>query len=217
MENLSRKKQIYIQLLALLLEKNEDELKELKELSELQEKKKRRVPKTVNAESEYPVVAPRAVAPNTENAEPEYPSSITITPISGNHRNKSWIDFEEQLTINSHNDSNWNWDDEKGNSTRPGGWFAFWFIASSMRPEGKFIIHRVNDVKSPSHRLSSWSQNVGQGNRNVLQLSAPIFELTEDEWKKMGGPKKKQGTYRIKFENWKHFMTELTQRYVNRI
>ena len=194
MENLSRKNQIYIQLLASLLEKNEDELKELKEFSELQEKlKKRRVPKTVNAESEYPAVAPPAVAPNTENAEPEYPSSITITPISGNHRNKSWIDFDEQLTINSHNDYNWNWDDEPGNSTRPGGLFAFWLIASSMRPEGKLIIHIVNDFKSPSHRLSSWSQNVGQGNRNVLQLSAPIFELTEDEWKKMGGSKEKTG------------------------
>ena len=57
------------------------------------------------------------------------------------------------------------------------------------------------DVHSPSKRLPSWSCNVGQSDRNVLELTdKPIYEGTAIEWKKYLGYKDNynvQGTIHI--------------------
>jgi hypothetical protein len=51
------------------------------------------------------------------------------------------------------------------------------------------------NVKPPSARLPSWSRNVGQGDRNVLELSHPMLEISWIEWQLMKGPESKMGTY----------------------
>jgi len=59
----------------------------------------------------------------------------------------------------------------------------------------KVIIHKIVGVKPPTERLPSWSKNVGQGDRNVLELSDPLLEITWTEWQLLGGPECKMGTY----------------------
>ena len=59
----------------------------------------------------------------------------------------------------------------------------------------RVVIHQIVDVKPPSARLPSWSRNVGQGDRNVVELSHPMLEISWIEWQLMAGPESKMGTY----------------------
>jgi hypothetical protein len=44
--------------------------------------------------------------------------------------------------------------------------------------------------------LSSWSKNVGQGSRNVLELGPALLEISWEEWLAMSGPQNRMKTYR---------------------
>jgi hypothetical protein len=120
---------------------------------------------------------------------------LTITPISGDNKKKSNIDYKEILDT-----LNWMWDDSQYNSTCPGDLFAFLFTKHKNRPlnEQKLVFHEVKTVKDPSHRLPSWSSNVGQTNRQVLNLSPPLFEISLNEWIQNGGHGECRGTYHPK-------------------
>ena len=84
------------------------------------------------------------------------------------------------------------WDDTKFNNSEANTTlFAFVFNNEYVR------FHIIERVLSPSNRLASWSQNVGHGDRNVLELSNMIYEMDWDVWLKLGGHKKVQGTTRI--------------------
>ena len=113
---------------------------------------------------------------------------ITITPISGKPNTedgkRARRDFKEQQERNSHlidGDMFWCWDDSKSNKSIPGDLFAF------FHSKKKLTIHRIEKVKKPIDRLSSWSDNVGQGDRNVLELSAPLETFSMEEWRAMNG------------------------------
>lgn len=72
------------------------------------------------------------------------------------------------------------WDDDKHNNTKPGDMFGFYKGGDCVE------IHRVETVHDPSHRLPSWSDNVGQLSRNVLMLSCPMCAIPWSEWIKFG-------------------------------
>jgi len=114
---------------------------------------------------------------------------LTITPISKDVKNKACIDYTEQEKRTSMQGYKWCWDDSKYNKARKGEYFAFLFF------EKRVIIHKIEDVKPPSERLDSWSSNVGQQGRQVLELSNPLKELTWREWLTLDGPTAKQCTY----------------------
>jgi hypothetical protein len=116
---------------------------------------------------------------------------LTITPINKLLKSKSNIDFREQLERTFTGELNWCWDDSKYNKAKVGEYFAFMFYGV------KVIIHKILAVKSPSERLPSWSQNVGQTDRNVLELSGPLKELSWNEWLENDGPLAHLGTYTI--------------------
>ena len=119
---------------------------------------------------------------------------ITITPIGSSKKSsKAKIDYEEQLELTNVNKI-WCWDDSEYNKALKGELFAFYF-PKTKDYIGKVIIHRITSVKDPCNRLSSWSSNVGQQDRNVLELTDPLEEFTMDEWIKIDGLMKKQGTY----------------------
>jgi hypothetical protein len=99
---------------------------------------------------------------------------LTITPISKNVRSKANIDFREQWMRTRTGELNWCWDDTKYNKAKIGEYFAF------FHHKNKVVIHKILAVKPPSQRLPSWSSNVGQGDRNVLELSDPLMEIS---WK----------------------------------
>jgi hypothetical protein len=104
-------------------------------------------------------------------------SYITITPISGSEKNKAYIDYEEQKNryMNGHA---FMWDDSKYNNSKVNDYFAFFLVESKKKPIGSLILHKILNIKSPENRLSSWHNNIGQANRNVLILSEPLCEIS---------------------------------------
>ena len=116
-------------------------------------------------------------------------SHLKISPISKDIKSPSFIDYNEQLERVTKDGQQWCWDDSRFNKARAGELFAFYFHGMRV------VIHKILAVKPPSERLPSWSKNVGQGDRNVLELSAPIAEISWSEWQLIGGPESKMGTY----------------------
>jgi len=114
---------------------------------------------------------------------------LTITPINKSLKSKSNIDFREQWMRTRTGELNWCWDDSEFNKAKKGEYFAYLFYNK------KIVIHKITAVKPPSERLPSWSSNVGQTNRNVLELSEPVKEFTWQEWIEIDGPLKRLGTY----------------------
>ena len=115
---------------------------------------------------------------------------LIITPISKNLKSKANIDFREQWMRTRTGELNWCWDDSKYNTAKQGEYFAF------FHHKNKVVIHRILSVRPPSERLPSWSSNVGQANRNVLELSDPLREITWSEWLQTGCSDVCMGTYR---------------------
>jgi hypothetical protein len=112
-------------------------------------------------------------------------------------------DFEEQKERNEFIlDGNlfWCWDDAPENKANVGDIFIFWDYDGEGKGEkgqwrsGNFHFHKVISVHNPSERLPSWSANVGQSHRNVLELSAPKFTLTYDEMINYGAKPDYHGT-----------------------
>ena len=116
-------------------------------------------------------------------------SHLTITPISKAIKSASFIDFNEQLERVTKYGHKWCWDDSRYNKAKIGEYFAFYFHGMRV------VIHKILDVNPPSNRLPSWFKNVGQGDRNVVELSMPIAEISWSEWQHIGGPESKMGTY----------------------
>ena len=114
-----------------------------------------------------------------------------VTPINKNLKSKSNIDYKEQLIRDSAGDQMM-WDDAKGNPTiGVGGLFGF--VHNSNRVE----YHMIIDIMSPNNRLPSWSENVGQTDRNVLLITEQLYTINWDKWIELGGPKRVQGTTRV--------------------
>lgn len=114
---------------------------------------------------------------------------LTISPISKDVKSGSYIDYNEQLERAKLNAFNWCWDDSRYNKAKENEYFAFYFHGLRV------VIHKILAVKPPSCRLSSWSKNVGQGDRNVLELSEPLREIGWVDWQLINGPESKMGTY----------------------
>lgn len=117
-------------------------------------------------------------------------SFIVITPINKNPKSKSNVDYREQLIRTESSDLSWYWDDSQYNTARVGEYFGFYFYGI------KVIIHKIIGVKDASERLPSWSDNVGQSNRKVLELSDSLFEIDWSTWISIGGAKRCMGTYK---------------------
>jgi len=106
-------------------------------------------------------------------------TSCIVTPVAKKYNpNKpcSLRDYEEQLR-RCNDGKGMMWDDAKGNPTRKvGGLFCF------VHNDKKVQVHLVTNIHPPSERAPSWSNNVGQGDRNVLMLSSPIATISWDIW-----------------------------------
>ena len=114
-----------------------------------------------------------------------------VTPICKNKKSKSRIDYNEQKNRQTAG-KKLMWDDTSKNLTKKaGGVFAF------VHNNQKVEICQVTGVFDPSNRLPSWSENVGQTNRNVLELTNVLMTLTWDEWITHGGHRKVQGTTQV--------------------
>ena len=70
--------------------------------------------------------------------------------------------------------------------------------------QGWIKVFGIKKIYPTSTRLPSWSNNVGQGDRNVVELTRdPLYEGSMVEWRGMLGYKEKfkvQGTMQISHE-----------------
>jgi hypothetical protein len=114
-----------------------------------------------------------------------------ITPINKNPTSKSQTDYEEQV-LRGIRGEDLMWDDKKGNPTHEVGG-AFGMVHNFKRVE----IHMIVDVQSPENRMDSWSDNVGQNDRNVLKLSPILTTIPWETWLTIGGARKVQGTWQV--------------------
>ena len=61
----------------------------------------------------------------------------------------------------------------------------------------KVHIHTIVSISSPADRLPSWSENVGQGDRNVVTLSKDYVEIPWKKWIELDGKKRCMGTSHV--------------------
>jgi len=109
-------------------------------------------------------------------------TSTIITPIAAktkknNNKPCSLSDYNEQIE-RGRGGMQLMWDDAKGNPTKKvGGLFGF--VHNLRRVE----IHFVTKILPSTSRLDSWSNNVGQRDRNVLYLSHMITSIPWNVWR----------------------------------
>jgi hypothetical protein len=108
------------------------------------------------------------------------------------------------------------WDDSKDNTALTGDLFAYVRNSVNNRGGGKtpgeIMIFVIEGTSSPEERLESWSENVGQRDRNVVQLnSTPLFKGTMVEWKTYMGYKERycvQGTMTLTYQKIKQYIKD---------
>ena len=84
------------------------------------------------------------------------------------------------------------WDDSTYNKSKVGDILIFWHHEKGV------TFHNIMEIHPPSERLSSWSNNVGQGDRNVLYISNEFHRMTWLEWTDIGGHLRCMGTAHVK-------------------
>jgi hypothetical protein len=122
--------------------------------------------------------------------------TLTITPISKKVSSPSNRDYKEQLERVSTGELKWCWDDSSRNKAKKNQYFAFYFYGK------KVVLHRIEAVKSTTERLKTWHANIGQNDRQVLELSEPLKEFTWEQWTSTEAPLKPshviRDTYTVK-------------------
>jgi hypothetical protein len=114
-----------------------------------------------------------------------------VTPVNKNPYSNSNRDYHEQVKRAECGEQVL-WDDGKGNRTKQvGGMFGF------VHNGKKVEFHMITQICSTKERLSTWSDNVGQQDRNVLMLTPCLFTMNWDKWITLGCPSKIQGTTHI--------------------
>ena len=117
--------------------------------------------------------------------------NLVITPVSANKKSKAHIDYEEQVQRLQEGQPLL-WDDSQFNKSSVGDLFGFWMYNNQVR------IHVIEAVSDPKNRMPSWSSNVGQGSRNVVQLSDRCVIISWSKWLELDGAKRCMGTAPVK-------------------
>ena len=143
--------------------------------------------------AEYAVAIAEATTKDTSRvaapvAAREY---LVITPISAVKQNKAHIDYEEQVQRLQEGQPLL-WDDSQFNKSSVGDLFGFWMYNNQVR------IHVIEAVSDPKNRMPSWSSNVGQGSRNVVQLSDRCVIISWSKWLELDGARRCMGTAPVK-------------------
>ena len=117
--------------------------------------------------------------------------SMIVTPVAMGAKSASRRDWLEQVQRRQDGEMHV-WDDSKQNCASKGDLFAYVEnsvkLKGDQKSKGWIDVFVIKDVYSPEHRLPSWSDNVGQGDRNVVELSSePIYSGTMVEWKEQLG------------------------------
>ena len=117
--------------------------------------------------------------------------SMIITPVAMCNKSASRRDWNEQVQRRKEGKLHV-WDDSKKNGAKKGDLFSYVensvILKDNKKTKGWIEIYVIQGVYLPKYRLPSWSENVGQGNRNVVVLSSePIYVGSMVEWKEQLG------------------------------
>jgi hypothetical protein len=121
-------------------------------------------------------------------------SGFLITPIAKTYKKNgpcSKIDWEEQIRRGSEFQQMM-WDDSTYNKSKVGDVLIFWHHEKGV------TFHNIMEIHPPSERLSSWSNNVGQGDRNVIYISNEFYRMNWEQWTDIGGHSRCMGTAPVK-------------------
>ena len=136
----------------------------------------------------------------------KYMKNIVLTPIAQGKNSRSNRDYNDQIIRRRNNEMHC-WDDSKDNNSVKGDLFAYvencLNIAPGIKTPGHMEIFIILNIYSSKFRLPLWSDNVGQSERNVVELSKdPIFKGTFKDFKDCMGYSDKynlQGTRYIPY------------------
>ena len=117
--------------------------------------------------------------------------SLIVTPINKNPRSHSYTDYQEQLE-RERDGVQVVWDDTPFNRAKEGDMFAF------VRNNTDVTFRKILGIHSTEERLTSWSKNVGQGDRQVLSLGPELETWSWGVWIDQGGATRVQGTMHIR-------------------
>jgi hypothetical protein len=140
-------------------------------------------------------------------------SKLLLSPITANSRK----DYEEQMNRIKTGEQHM-WDDSSKNNSVIGDYFGYVENQSKIgrtefKTQGSICIYKIVGVCDPVMRLDSWSENVGQSNRNVILLSKePYYQGTLSEFKQIAGYSENwnsQGTSNVSFDKSKRYLTHI--------
>lgn len=141
---------------------------------------------------------------------------MVVTPVSVCAKSAARRDWLEQVQRRKEGKQHV-WDDSKQNHAEAGDLFAYVEnsrkVGENQKSKGWIEVYVIQAVHSPASRLPTWSVNVGQGNRNVVELSSePIYKGSMVEWKAILGYSERycvQGTIHLKHERIKEYLNKI--------
>ena len=124
-----------------------------------------------------------------------------VTPIASAYKRQgacSRRDWEAQQQLEKEG-SQMNWDGVPANRGRmdKNDIFCAVYNPTISRP-GKVLVYPITDTHDPTQRPSSWANNIGKGDRRVLDLGKQICEMDWETWISLGGHRKVQGSTLVK-------------------
>ena len=136
-----------------------------------------------------------------------YNKNMVLTPVAQGKNSASNRDYNDQI-IRRNNKEMHCWDDSKDNKAVKGDLFGYVENCIGIRPDikthGRIELFKILNIYNKTYRLPEWSENVGQGDRNVVELSNdPIFVGSFKDFKDCMGYSDNynlQGTRYIKSE-----------------
>lgn len=108
-----------------------------------------------------------------------YDRNMVLTPVAQGKNSASNRDYNDQIQRRKNHEMHC-WDDSKDNNAVKGDLFGYVENCISIRPNTKSLgmieLFTILNVYDKTYRLPQWSENVGQGDRNVVELSNdPVF------------------------------------------
>ncbi len=115
---------------------------------------------------------------------------MVLTPVAQGKNSASNRDYNDQIQRRKNHEMHC-WDDSKDNNAVKGDLFGYVENCISIRPNTKSLgmieLFTILNVYDKTYRLPQWSENVGQGYRNVVELSNdPVFVGSFKDFKEYG-------------------------------
>ena len=131
---------------------------------------------------------------DVKNPQKKHRCNFVITPIAKDYKTRgpcSKKDWDEQKS-REENFNQMMWDDGPKNQSQVGDVLIVWHYKKGV------TFHLIEEIFPPNQRLPSWSNNVGQTDRQVIYISSEFARMKWNEWIEIGGRPRCMGTGPVK-------------------